>query len=90
MSQLSQLVLAELNEQVLQLVWHDVQTVSVPGLTRKLPSGQLAVQVLETAQKYLKLTLVVSHVRQSVLLPAEQVRHSLLHLVQSLLTPSDS
>ncbi len=77
-------------EQLLQVAWQVVQTVSVLGFTRKLPSGHAAVHVLEIDQKYLKLITPVLHVRQSVLVPAEQVRHSLLHFEQSLLTELDS
>ena len=43
-------MLAGLPEQLLQVTWQVVQIVSAPGLTKKLPSGQEAVHVLETDQ----------------------------------------
>ena len=48
--QLSQSVLADPAEQVLQVEWQVVQMVSVAGFTKKLPSGQEAVHVFEFAQ----------------------------------------
>ncbi len=50
MSQLSQFELDAPPEQLLQYVWQVVQIVSIMELTRKLPSGQDAVHVLETDQ----------------------------------------
>ena len=48
--QLSQSVLVDPAEHVLQVECQVVQIVSEAGLTKKLPSGQEAVQVFEFAQ----------------------------------------
>ena len=78
MSQLLQLVSAEPSEQLLQLEWQFLQIAS-PGFCRKLPSGQEAVQVFVSDQKYLLLIFDMSQVKQLVLRAPVHVKHSSLH-----------
>ena len=89
MLQLSQFVFKAPPEQALQVEWQVEQIVS-EGVGKKLPSGHKAVQVLDADQKNLKLILEISHDKQSVLDPPEQVRHSPLHWEHILFAASDT